>query len=257
MDLPGYQGRDLIRLMKRLFSFLIAAAGLGLLAIAPVAQAEDRVGREILDALRVVVDPEGQANVRSGASLQSKITGQLPAGSVVAIDPGPAKDWTRLWLAMEGDKPRYVHSSRLQPVAGWKQVAGREQPDKSAAGVKADGLEVTIKALPFVAARHKITKDAQGMELVDGQSPWGMDGGLPGQSLSLTVSLNGQPVVLPKAATANLFQPNLETLVLLTPARASDQALVIMTNGDGGGGYCVVWAFRNGIYVGREVFVPF
>lgn len=95
------------------------------------------------------------------------------------------------------------------------------------------------------------------MEQVDGQSPWGMDGGLPRQFLSLTVSLKGQPVALPGAATANLYQPNLESLVLLTPARASDQALVIMTNGDGAGGYCVVWAFRNGTYMGREVFVPF
>jgi hypothetical protein len=195
--------------------------------------------------------------VRTGPSLQSKVIGQLPSGTVVAIEPGSAKDWTRLWVTMEGDKPRYVHSSRLQPVNQWKQVAGRQGPGKSAASVKADGLEAKVKAEPFVPSRHKITHDAQGMELVDGQSPWGMDGGLPREYLNLTVFLNSQPVALPETATANLYQPNLESLVLLTPGKASDHAIVIMTNGDGAGGYCVVWAFRKGVYAGREVFVPF
>jgi hypothetical protein len=123
--------------------------------------------------------------------------------------------------------------------------------------VQADGLQATVKALPFVAKDHRITKDKDGLELVDGESPWGMDGGLPKQSLTLSVSLNGKPVALPKEALANLYQPNLESLVLLTPSKASGQALLIMTNGDGAGGYCVAWSFKNGIYTGREVFVPF
>jgi hypothetical protein len=48
----------------------------------------------------------------------------------------------------------------------------------------------------------------------------------------------------------------LESLVLLKPKAKRGEALVVMWNSDGAGGYLVVWAFRGGRYVGRALLHP-
>ena len=222
----------------------------------PVKAAEP-VSEEILSPLRIMEDPDGSANVRSGPSVQGKVLGQLRTGTVVAIEPGPPRDWVKLWSDTDGGQARYVHSSRLRQVAKWKKIPGRVLKGEEAGMVRADGFEVQVKGVPFLVKDHRITKDKQGQEWVDGKSPWGMDGGIPQVTLTWTVSLNGQRLKVPATAVDNLYQPNPDSLVLFTPGKASDQAVVLMLNGDGAGGYCVAWAFKAGEYCGREVFVPF
>ena len=150
-----------------------------------------------------------------------------------------------------------IHSTRLRKVEKWKQIAGRVLKGEEAGMVRADGFEVQVKGVAFTAKDHRITKDKEGVILVNGKSPWGVDGGLPSVTLTWTVSMNGRPLKVPAAAIDNLFQPDPDSLVLLTPGKASDQALVLMTNSDGAGAYCVIWSFKAGEYCGREVFVPF
>lgn len=220
--------------------------------------AEPLVPEEIALVLRVVVDEEGKANVRSGPSRQSKVTGQVVSGSVVSVEPHQKGEWIKLLDDDGGEKPRYIHMSRLQALTSWTQSGPGPVPEGTkAAAVKQEGWTAQVKTEPFVAADHKITRDAQGIELVDGESPWGRDGGLPAVSFSLTVSLDGQPVTIPREACRDLYEPGLETLVLLTPVKSKGQAVILMSNGDGAGAYCVAWAFKDGKYAGREVFVPY
>lgn len=240
--------------MKTRCRFLVVGFGFGVAALPPLVAAEP-VGEEILTQLRIVEDPEGSANVRSGPSVQGKVLEQLRSGTVVAVEPGPARDWVKLWNDTDYGQARYIHSSRLRPMTKWKQVMGRVIEEETGV-VGADGFEVRIKGVPFIAVDHRITKDKDGVAMVDGKSPWGVDGGLPSVTLTWTVSLNGQPLKVRGMAVDNLFQPSPETLVLLTPGKAADQAVVLMLNSDGAGGYCVAWAFKAGQYCGREVFVP-
>lgn len=234
--------------MVAVFGFLIAGV--------PPLLAAEPVGEEILSALRIVEDPEGTANVRSGQSVQAKVLDQLRSGTVVAVEPGPVQDWVKLDTETDDGQVRYIHSSRLRPLGKWKQVMGRVKTDDSGV-VGAEGFEVRVKGVPFKAADHRIAKDKDGLALVDGKSPWGVDGGLPAVTLTWMVSFNGQPLPVPAKSVENLYQPNPETLVLLTPTRASDQAVVLMVNSDGAGAYCVAWSFKGGQYCGRAVFVPF
>lgn len=207
----------------------------------------------ILDSLRVVEDPDGHANLREGPSLKAKVVGQVASGGVVAIEPELKDGWARLFGQDAREKPRYIHASRLRPVKSWKQtVAGGTSGRVSHAG-----MEVKVSAAPFVASEHQITREAQGGVKVDGEWPWGQDGGMPRRSLALAVTQNGQAVTVPKAAVQNLFEPGLESLTLLTAGHAGGPVLVVMLNGDGAGGYCVVWAFQQGSYRGRAVFTPF
>ena len=89
-----------------------------------------------------------------------------------------------------------------------------------------------------------------------GRHPWGVDGGLPTRSLALAVKLDGKTVAVPAEATRDLFEPDMESLVILTPGKPAAQLVVAMWNSDGAGGYLVAWSFVNGTYAGRTVMSP-
>lgn len=227
----------------------------------PTANAADNLEQlleqEIVKVLRIVQDPDGQTNVRSGPSTKAKVVSQVLSGSVVSVFPEDAKDgWERI-DSDSGDE-HYIHSSRLKSVKAWKQLGAPELGGNDESAVlKKSGVEVTVKSKPFNAKEHTITKDENGQPLVDGGQIWGRDGDLPAHSIEMTVKLGGKEVPLPKEALQHLYEPFMESLVLLTPGDPAKQALIVMTNGDGAGGYCVAWAFENGGYRGRTVFVPF
>ena len=220
-------------------------------------QVPSLVDDAVLDMLRVVEDPDGHTNLRSGPSLKDKVIGQVPSGSVVAIQPGPRGEWMKLASDDLGDRPRYIHSSRLKEVKHWKQTAVTHAKGSDGVVLKLAGIEVRVVAVPFVASEHRMALGAQGMQLVDGKSPWGTDGGLPREALSIAGIQNGKGVEVPGAAVQNLFQPNMDSLVLLTPSHPAERAVVMMTNSDGAGAYCVAWAFERGSYRGRAVFSPY
>lgn len=212
---------------------------------------------EILKCLRIVEDPDGQTNVRAGASTKAKVVAQVPSGGVVTVFPEDAKDgWERVDDSSENE--RYIHSSRLKSVKAWKQFGVTKlEGDDKAAVLRQAGAYVQVTSRPFVAQEHVITKDENGQPLVDGGQVWGRDGDLPAHTFEMTVKLGGKDVPLPKEALQHLYEPFMESLVLLTPGDPAKQALLVMTNGDGAGAYCVAWAFENGGYRGRVVFVPF
>jgi len=237
----------------------LSAVILGTVHFLPITLADEEpmVPTEIFYSLRTVEDPDGYTNIRSGPSIKDKVVGTVPSGSVVAIEGGPEKEWVKLAFDTDNEAAKYIHGSRLKKLETWKRVGPKLDKPNAAGSVAQDGFEARVKSLPFVAANHKITKTEHGTYNVDGSYAKGTDGTLPKESLSLEVSLNGKAVEIPKAAFTDLYEPNLGSLALLTPANAADHAVVLMTNGDGAGGYCVAWAFQKGRYLGRVVFVPF
>lgn len=218
---------------------------------------ESLLDQELILCLRIVEDPDGQTNVRSGPSTKAKVVAQVPSGSVVTILPDQAKDgWER--VDDHTENKRYIHSSRLKSVKSWKQIGAPKlgRNDESAV-LRQAGTEIQVKSKRFDARKHVITKDENDQPLVDGGPVWGRDGELPAKAFEMTVKLGGSEVPLPREALQHLYEPNMESLILLTPGDPARQAIVIMTNGDGAGGYCVAWAFENGGYRGRAVFMPF
>lgn len=229
--------------------FFIIVAGLSTAR----AQDEPFLDKELLNFLKIVEDADGSTNLLAGASLDAKIVGKVMSGGPVFADPQPRNGFHAVSLDLEDNfSERYIHGSRLKPVTGWKAFG----PKGSTGRLKHQGFEAVVKDPAFVATQHEVTRDAQGMVLVNGKSPWGQDGGEPSRLLKLEVAIDGKPVVLPAAATDNLYEPNLETLVLLTPGDPAERAFVMMANGDGAGGYYVVWAFEKGVYRGRAIIMP-
>jgi hypothetical protein len=207
------------------------------------------------EILRVVEDKDGTTNVRTGASLDAKVSGKVTSGAVVSAFPGEG-DWTEINAGGDHSGDQFIHSSRLKKLNGWKQVTAAKEESGDKGSVSHSGAEVTVTAAKFVEKDHKVSKDKEGMLLVNGRQPWGTDGTLPTQSLTLAVSLHGQPVTIPAAATADLFEPDMSQLFLLTPGDPAKQMVVAMWNSDGAGGYLVAWSFVNGRYAGRTVMAP-
>ena len=211
------------------------------------------VEESILSYLNVVQDPDGHTNVRDGASLESKIAGKVFSGGPVFVDPEPEAGFHLVFLDKEdGHADRYIHGSRLKPVKDWKATG----PKGDSGSLRYKSFEATVKGPVFDAAEHQITTDPEGTVWIDGKIPWGEDGGEPDYDLVLTVSIDGKAVELPAKATENLYNPNLSTLVLLTPGDPADHALLMMANSDGAGGYYVVWSFEKGVYRGRAMMMP-
>lgn len=243
------------RLMRRSLSILPV---IFCLMAGACAAADSIVDEEFLDFVRVVEDPDGYTNLRSSPSADGKIIDKVPSGGVVAIERDiKGGKWAEV-VREEYKKPKaYIHVSRLRRLDKWKTLAVGDWTREKEASAKLDGVVVRVASPPFKERDYKITKDTNGGIRVNGMAPWGQDGGMPRTSLELNVSLNGRALKLPAGATRNLYDPNVGSLVLLTPSTADKHVLVAMMNGDGAGGYTVVWAFLNGAYVGRTVFVMF
>lgn len=210
------------------------------------------VTAEVVEMLRLVEDKDGFVNLRARGSLESKVAGKVLSGSVVTVEEVMG-DWAKISDDSGEERDLFVHNSRLKKLDGWKQTAGAPDKDGNAARVKSGGMEAKVTASPFVAAEHKITKNKEIVKQVDGHAIWGTDGDLPKKTLALTLTVDGKPVTLPAEATHDLYEPNMESLALLTPGKPGEHALVVMQNSDGAGGYTVVWAIAAGKYVGRTI----
>ena len=230
--------------------FLLLLLGM---SVALKAQTESDASLWLPEEIRVVEDTDGFTNLRAAASMNAKVIGKLPAGSAVAIDPNPNGKWARLMQEGFYEKDAFISTSRLRTLDGWLHVKTKGVGDAKSATVKRDGLEARVTSAKFKAAEHKITRKDNAV-VVDGLEPWGDIGGVPRESLKLEVTVNGKPLKLPDDASRNLYEPDLDSLTLLTPKSAMKQALILMQNSDGGGSYCVVWAFKDGAYLGRTVF---
>ncbi len=216
---------------------------------------EKAIEESFTEALRVVEDKDGYTNIRSGPSTTDKVAGKAQTGSVVSV--GEKKgDWTLVMDDSGAGKDLYIHGTRLKKLEGWKQYAADSGGTETKGTVTAGALVATVTAVPFVEKDHKIKKNKDGLvEKVDGSTVWGTDGTLPTKSLGLTVTLNGKAVTVPAEATHDLYEPSMESLVILTSGKPEEQAVVAMWNSDGAGGYMVAWSFVNGKYAGRTIFV--
>lgn len=211
---------------------------------------------ELTSVLRVVEDKDGHTNIRSGPSLDDRVVGKIQSGAVVTTAWDEKSEWARIDDDSGSSRDLFVHSSRLKKLKDWKQF--KTQAKASDSGTVAAGeLEAEVKGVPFVEKDHKIGKDKDGyIEKVDGREIWGTDGTLPTKTLVLSVKIDGKAVTLPPEATHDLYQPNVETLSIITPGKTEEQAVVVMWNSDGAGGYMVAWSFVKGKYAGRTIFVP-
>ena len=163
----------------------------------------------------VVKDKDGYVNIRAKENVKSKIVGTLPNNTLVYGFFDKEFNPTN-WI--EVDKG-YVHQSRLKKIFDFRAIEGKEQGNSIIFDDK--DVKVTITKQKFDKTKHKITKKKHkeySEYIIDGKSAQGLDGDLflpEDHYKSITVTINGKNVSIPKSAYDDLYQVAMYTDVVL------------------------------------------
>ena len=163
----------------------------------------------------VVKDKDGYVNIRAKENVKSKIVGTLPNNTLVYGFFDKEFNPTN-WI--EVDKG-YVHQSRLKKIFDFRAIEGKVQGNSVVYDDK--DVKVTITKQKFDKTKHKITKKKHkeySEYIIDGKSAQGLDGGLflpENHYKSITVTINGKNVSIPKSAYDDLYQVAMYTDVVL------------------------------------------
>ena len=207
----------------------------------------------------VVKDKDGYVNIRAKESVKSKIVGTLPNNTLVYefLDEefNPSN-----WVHIDSG---YVHKSRLKMISEFPSIGkGKEQGNSITIAGK--GISVTLTKQPFDKTKHKITKKKHKEYtefIIDGKKIYGRDNDefLPEDHYkSITVTINGKDVPIPKSAYDDLYQVWVHPYNNEVYYDKEDDVLYIFVRcGDGAFSYKVCWQIVKGEYKTRIIGEPF
>ena len=203
----------------------------------------------------VVKDKDGYVNIRAKENVKSKIVGTLPNNTLVYGFFDKEYNPTN-WI--EVDKG-YVHQSRLKKIFDFRAIKGKVQGNSVVYDDK--DVKVTITKQKFDKTKHKITKKDQGSYdqlIIDGKEIYGIeayggDDSLPEDHYkSITVTMKGKNVPIPKSAYDDLYQISYFSSSIYYDEEA--EALYIYAdNGEAGLAYEVCWQIVKGEYKTRII----
>ena len=205
----------------------------------------------------VVKDKDGYVNIRAKENVKSKIVGTLPNNTLVYGFFDKEFNPTN-WI--EVDKG-YVHQSRLKKISDFRAIEGKVQGNSIIFDDK--DVKVTITKQKFDKTKHKITKkehDGWTELIIDGKKIYGIeDYLLPDDHYkSITVTMKGKNVPIPKSAYDDLYEIGLYTDNNFAYYDKEDDILYIIAhNGDGAYVYEVCWQIVKGEYKTRIIGEPF
>ena len=213
----------------------------------------------------VVKDKDGYVNIRAKESVKSKIVGTLPNNTLVYALFDTTQDETGEeiffnWIAVDKG---YVHKSRLKMISEFPSIGkGKEQGNSITIAGK--GISVTLTKQPFDKTKHKITKKKHkeySEYIIDGKRVQGLDNDefLPKDHYkSITVTINGKNVPIPKSAYDDLYEIGIwDTNNFAYYDKEDDVLYIIAHNGNGAFSYKVCWQIVKGEYKTRIIGEPF
>ena len=213
----------------------------------------------------VVKDKDGYVNIRAKESVKSKIVGTLPNNTLVygLFDTTHDETGEEIffnWIAVDKG---YVHKSRLKKISDFRAIEVKVQGNSIIFDDK--DVKVTITKQKFDKTKHKITKkehDGWTELIIDGKAIYGIDiyGGnddsLPEDHYkSITVTMKGKNVPIPKSAYDDLYQIFYFSSSVYYDKEA--EALYILAhNSENASAYEVCWQIVKGEYKGRVIGYP-
>ena len=212
----------------------------------------------------VVKDKDGYVNIRAKENVKSKIVGTLPNNTLVytlfdTTDDETGEEIFFNWIAVDKG---YVHKSRLKMISEFPSIGkGKEQGNSITIAGK--GISVTITTQKFDKTKHKITKKKHkeySEYIIDGKRVQGLDNDefLPKDHYkSITVTINGKNVPIPKSAYDDLYEIGIwDTNNFAYYDKEDDVLYIIAHNGDGYLAYEVCWQIVKGEYKTRIIGEP-
>lgn len=205
----------------------------------------------------VISDKDGYVNVRQDALKASAVIDSLRNGHLVYCFENKG-NWTNIdYSKKTAYRNGYVYVDRYKVISSYPAIPVVGQT-ASSVRLSADSIDIIVTQKAFNKAGHTFGyfKDTPGIiELIDGKKYWGTDGGIPAtEYAAITVKVGRKTINLPASAMQNLFEPNLYA-AKVNFDKEGDVIYIQSMNGDGAGGYEVIWKIVNGVY--KERFVAY
>ena len=206
----------------------------------------------------VVKDKDGYVNIRAKENVKSKIVGTLPNNTLVYGFFDKEYNPTN-WIEVGKG---YVHKSRLKRISDFPSIKVKVQGNTITFEDK--DVSVTITKQKFDKTKHKITKkkhDGWTELIIDGKEIYGIeiyggDDSLPEDHYkSITVTMKGKNVPIPKSAYDDLYQIFYFNRLIYYDEEA-EALYIFANNGDAGLAYQVCWQIVKDKYITRIIGLP-
>ncbi len=202
----------------------------------------------------VVDDPDGFVNVRNN---ESKIIDRLSSGKAVWIFDEINEGYVDAEYS-KGDVFLYgkIHGSRLRAISSFNEIPLAKQSDDIII-LKDDFFKIEVSKKQYSKGERYYSRCDNEPLRINGSYVWGTDGNIPKEEYAaFKVSFDNTELSLPQAAYNDLFQPNLDNLKAYYNPE-NKYLYITSLNGDGAGGYVVLWLFKNRIFEERLILHGF
>jgi hypothetical protein len=206
----------------------------------------------------VIDDKDGFCNVRSEAKSGNNIIDKLQNGKLVYCFDEES-NWINIDYNNDNkDLNGFIYTGRVKYIENYTRLQKIDEGDDKLT-LAGNSIKVTVLLKEFDSAKNKISihKKYNVVEKINGKPYWGTDGGMPKtQYKSIAITIDGKHADIPQHALADVFEPNLNS----TFASYDDARKILYiyaTNGDGAGGYAIIWKIQNGVYNERFVMHGF
>ncbi|MBS7255596.1 SH3 domain-containing protein [Flavobacterium branchiicola] len=202
----------------------------------------------------IIKDNDGYVNIRSEAQKGNNISDKLENGFIV-YGFEPDNNWVGIdYSKNNNDKSGYVYKDRIKYLSEFTKIPlTKETPTKVI--FQKDSLNIVIESKKFDSKTAKLTysKDKSFLTKINGKEIWGTDGNIPRTSYKLiTIIIGGKTIELPANAYADLFEPAL-SYTEINYNKKDDILYISSSNGDGAGGYELVWVIEKRKYKERKI----
>ncbi len=212
-----------------------------------------------------IIDKDGYVNVREGASINSAVVAKINADEIVyAFPDNELPAWVMVdYIGRQNENINgYVHHSRIKLIESYVQIPNTSFNNGIAKFISKD-VTVAIISEGFDYKKNKkyFSSTEYGDYTIEdrfkGQQVWGTDGTIPNSHyVAIKATIKGRTVQIPEKEIENLFNVNSEFASCYYD-KLNDALYITSTNGDGAGGYAVLFKIEKGIYKYRVVTMPF
>lgn len=195
----------------------------------------------------IVSDDDSFTNIRSGPGKHFPVQDSLRNGDVVFLFESDGNWWTIDYgFESKTFKSGYIHTSRVKTIDNFTAIPADVSND-SVLVYQWDSCKLHLTEHRFQALKHKykylvLEGGDSVIQYIDGKPYWGSDGYLPSKEYRKCQLRIGKKVV--SLPTTNLYNPNFH-LTNLYVDRMSNTLYLVAFNGDGAGGYAVLWVIKD------------
>jgi hypothetical protein len=207
----------------------------------------------------IIKDNDGYVNIRSEAQKGNNISDKLENGFVV-YGFQPENNWIGIDYSKNNkDRSGYVYKDRIKYLSEFTKIPLIKETSTKVIFQK-DSLNIVIESKKFDSKTAKLAyskNEKSFLEKINGKKIWGTDGNIPRTTYKLiTVTIGKKTLDLPKDAFDDLFEPNF-SYTQINYDRKNDILYIASSNGDGAGGYELVWIIEKGQYKERKIAYGF